>query len=83
MLSFVGTFFQRFAKAVRPLGQVCPDTFGGRAGGHGDVAFDDLSTAGIHLAMGQNPNRLAPSEHPNPTTKLGSKLGGEYTYPKM
>ena len=27
-----------------------------------------------HLAMGQNPN--TPSEHPNPTTKVGSKMGG-------
>ena len=34
-----------------------------------------------HLAMGQNPNR-APSEHPNPTTEIGSKMGGELTYPK-
>ena len=25
----------------------------------------------------------APSEHPNPTTKIGSKMGGEFTYPKM
>ena len=24
-----------------------------------------------------------PSEHPNPTTKIGSKMGGEFTYPKM
>ena len=23
-----------------------------------------------------------PSEHPNPTTKIGSKMGGEFTYPK-
>ena len=22
-----------------------------------------------------------PSEHPNPTTKIGSKIGGEFTYP--
>ena len=22
-------------------------------------------------------------EHPNPTTKIGSKMGGEFTYPKM
>ena len=36
-----------------------------------------------HMAVGQNPNRLAPSEHPNPTTKIGSKMGGEFTYPKM
>ena len=34
------------------------------------------------LAMGQNPNRT-PSEHPNPTTKIGCKMGGEFTYPKM
>ena len=24
-----------------------------------------------------------PMEHPNPTTKIGSKMGGEFTYPKM
>ena len=24
-----------------------------------------------------------PSEHPNPTTQIGSKMGGEFTYPKM
>ena len=29
--------------------------------------------------MAQNPNRLAPSEHPNPTTKIGSKMGGAPT----
>ena len=33
------------------------------------------------MAMGQK-NRT-PSEHPNPTTKIGSKMGGEFTYPKM
>ena len=33
------------------------------------------------VAMGQNPNRT--SEPPNPTTKIGSKMGGEFTYPKM
>ena len=33
-------------------------------------------------AVGQKPNRT-PSEHPNPTTKIGSKMGGECTYPKM
>ena len=32
--------------------------------------------------MGQNPNRT-PSEHPNPTTKIGPKLGGEFTHPEM
>ena len=35
------------------------------------------------LAVGQNLNRLAPSEHANPTTKIGSKMGDEFTYPKM
>ena len=35
-----------------------------------------------YVAMGQNPNR-GPSEHPNPTTKIGSKMGAEFTYPKM
>ena len=34
------------------------------------------------MAMGQNPNRT-PSKHPNPTTRPGSKLGGEFTYPRM
>ena len=29
--------------------------------------------------MGQNPNGI-PSKHPNPTTKIGSKMGGEFTY---
>ena len=32
--------------------------------------------AALREAMGQNPNRLAPSEHPNPTTKIGSIMGG-------
>ena len=31
-----------------------------------------------HMAMGQIPNRT-PREHPNPTTKIGSKMGGEFT----
>ena len=30
--------------------------------------------------MGQNPGYPA-SEHPNPSTKIGPKLGGEFTYP--
>ena len=29
-----------------------------------------------YVATCQNPNRLAPSEHPNPTTKIGSKMCG-------
>ena len=33
--------------------------------------------------MGQKPNRLAPSEHPNPATKMKPNMGGEFTYPKM
>ena len=36
----------------------------------------------IHVSMGQNPNRT-PSEHPpitNATTKIDSKMGGEFTY---
>ena len=37
--------------------------------------FEDGST---DVAMGQNPNRT-PSEHPNPTTKIGSKMGGAPT----
>ena len=32
--------------------------------------------------MGQKPNRT-PGEHTNPTTKIGSKMGGEFTYPKI
>ena len=33
------------------------------------------------MAMGQKPNRI-PSEHPNPTTKIGSKMGGAPKAPK-
>ena len=29
----------------------------------------------FEMAMGQEPNRT-PSEHPNPTTKIGSKMDG-------
>ena len=36
----------------------------------------------LQMAMDQKPN-CTPSEHPNPTTKIGSKIGGEFTYPKM
>ena len=35
-----------------------------------------------HMAMGQKPNRT-PSEHPNPTTKIKPKMGGNYIYPKV
>ena len=34
------------------------------------------------LGHGSKSNRT-PSEHPNPTIKIGSKMGGEFTYPKM
>ena len=37
-----------------------------------------LTPKDIHVAMGQNPNR-PPSEHPNPTTKIGQN--GLCTYP--
>ena len=30
------------------------------------------------MAMGENPNRTR-SEHPNPTTKIGSTMGGDFT----
>ena len=33
--------------------------------------------------MGQNPKFRTPSEPPNPTTKIGSHMGGEFTYHKM
>ena len=33
------------------------------------------------MAMGQNSNR--PSKHQPIPTKIGSKIGGEFTYPKM
>ena len=33
------------------------------------------------MDVGQNPNRTA-SEHPNPTTKIGTQMGGEFTSPK-
>ena len=32
-----------------------------------------------YLAMAQNPNRFAPNERPNPTTKVGYKMGGAPT----
>ena len=45
---------------------------------HSDIFLKMLSFM-QEMAMGQNPNRT-PSEHPNPTTKIGSKMGGEFTY---
>ena len=33
--------------------------------------------------MGQNPNRFAPSEHPIQSPLKQTKLGGEFTYPKV
>ena len=45
--------------------------------------FGYLFLTHCHMAMGfSNPN-CTPNEHPNPTTKIGSKMGGEFTYPKM
>ena len=44
----------------------------------GLVGFDGILQSG----HGSNPNRT-PSEHPNPTSKRGSKMGGEFSYPKM
>ena len=35
-----------------------------------------------HMAVGPNPNRT-PSEHQPIPTKVGFKVGGEFTYPKM
>ena len=32
---------------------------------------------------GPKPKARTVREHPNPTTKIGSKMGGEFTYPKM
>ena len=43
---------------------------------------DSYGAGESELAMGQNPNRT-PSEHANPTTTRGTKMGGEFTYPKM
>ena len=37
------------------------------------------SACQVDMAVGQNPTRT-PSEHPNPTTKIGPKMGGEFTY---
>ena len=36
----------------------------------------------FHVAMGQNTNRT-PGEHPNPTTKIKPKRGGEFTNPNQ
>ena len=32
---------------------------------------------------GSKPKSVSPGEHPNPTTKIGSKMSGEFTYPEM
>ena len=40
--------------------------------------FLERNIPGKNVAMGQNPNRT-PSEHPNPTTKIRSKMGGAAT----
>ena len=51
-----------------------------RSAARGTQAF--AADGGGYMAMGQNPNRLAPSEHLNPTTKIGSRMGGEFTNPQ-
>ena len=40
--------------------------------------FQLFHSEDLQMAMGQNPNRTR-SEHPNPTTKIGSKMGGAPT----
>ena len=35
----------------------------------------------LSLVLAKVPDRT-PSEHSNPTTKIGSQMGGEFTYPK-
>ena len=38
----------------------------------------------IHMNIyGNGSKSHTPSEHPNPTTKIGSKMGGEFTYPMI
>ena len=37
---------------------------------------------GVHMDVGEKPNRLPPGEHPPIPTKL-TKMGDEFTYPKM
>ena len=41
----------------------------------------DKGTLSLTYGHGSKP-RLAPSERFNPTTKIGPKMGGEFTYPK-
>ena len=43
-----------------------------------EASFLRVPDFNTHLAVGQKPNR-APSEHPNPTTNIGSRMGGEFT----
>ena len=43
------------------------------------VTRADVFLQGLPTGHGSKA-RLAPSEHPNPTTKIGSKMGGEFTY---
>ena len=52
---------------------------------HSETSADDAGSEHRNdVAMGQNKNKKrTPSEHPNPTTKIDSKMGGEFTYPKM
>ena len=71
-------FALKAAQAVRLFGQgLHPSPLGVLVSWE---AFVVPRNRGFHVAVGQNPNRT-PSEHPNPTTKIGSKMGGEFTYP--
>ena len=62
------------------------------AGNHQDLGWTTeepspaLRERNIHqMAIGQNPNRLAPSEHPIQSNHQNRKpkMSGEFTYPKM
>ena len=44
--------------------------------------FANLGTGQMASGHGSK-SKSYPREHPNPTTKIGSKLGGAFTYPKM
>ena len=47
-------------------------------------AKSEVESLSVHSALGYgHGSKSRTSEHPNPTTKIGSKMGGEFTYPKM
>ena len=45
-------------------------------------SFGKLQKWGVEYGH-ESKHRLSPSEHPNPTTRIGFKMGGEFTYPRM